>query len=423
MTRRAKSPTIDPTMSAPARPFEHVLAALWFLVTFTTFAYDEFILYPLALYFSYALYRDRAATLPILASCWPLLLLPVWAVLSSPLGVVPEIAFRSAIQSLLSMLICLLFATWMSPRRILLTALITTGICGVLSLFISADHGGAMTGIFAHKNMLGAKMQLLWGAALCVAFDKWFKPWLRFSAFALAGLAFYLILASQSATALVLSLVIVATIVGLAFFAGAADRIALGFLVIGLIALMVPSLVNQSDSLFGMLLERLGKNRTLTGRTELWAYAEDVIRQRPFIGHGGGGFWRYEENDLVRQIFAEFHKSPNQVFSFHNSFYEITVHYGIIGLGCILVTLAWAFVRLLTLALRYGSMPYIFFLTSAIVEIIRAYVESELMRPFVLAHALIWIGSCYMTKHRNVALNTNVKHRPTRNRRAGAIVY
>lgn len=391
--------------SAPARPVELALAVLWFLVTFTVFQRDEYILYPLALYFSYAVWRDRRATVPILAGSWPLLLLPAWAMLSSPLGVVPGEALRTGVQMVLSGLICVLFAAWMSPRRIVLATFFATGICGVLSVVFTSYQDGAMTGVFPHKNMLGAKMLLLWAAALCVAFDPWFRLWLRFTALVLAALAFVLILRSHSATALVLSLAIITMIGGFGFFAGAgdrtpADRIATGLITAGVLAIALPVLLSGPDSLADLFFDRLGKSRTLTGRTQLWAYAEDVIREHPVTGYGGGGFWRYQENDLVRQIFAAFHKSPNQVFSFHNSFYENTVHFGLIGLGLTVFMLVWALARLAAQLLRRGGMPFIFFLTVAMVELIRAMVESELMRPFVLAHMLIWIGACYLAKHR-----------------------
>jgi exopolysaccharide production protein ExoQ len=388
-----------------ARTLEKIMVIMWFVVTFTVFKNDELVLYPLALYFFYAFFKHRRVTLPILAKCWPLMLLPFWSALTSPFAVVPSTALRSSIQMILTIQVCILLTTWMRPREILLTVIAATGICGVLSIFYTSYHDGAMTGIFAHKNMLGAKMLLLWSASLCIAFDRWMRLWMRVVAFAMAILAFSLILSSHSATALVLAILIVVMIVGFSFFAGAGaqtpvDRIAIGLIVIGVAGMAMTFMLSANvDSPLTFLLEKLGKNRTLTGRTELWAYAEDVIRQRPLLGHGDGGFWRYEESDLVRQIFAEFHKSPKQVFSFHSAFYEVSVHFGLIGLGLMIVTLFWAFGRLLLQLVRRGGMPFVFFTSVALVELVRAFVESEMMRPFVLAHMLIWIGAIYVSKY------------------------
>ncbi len=404
MTMTASMTTMK-GLTVPARPIEKLMTVMWFVVTFTVFPNDELILYPLAIYFFYAFFRHGRDTLPILLRCWPLLLLPVWAVLTSPFAVVPTVALRSAIQMLLTFQVCILLVVWMRPREILLTVLAATGICGVLSLFITSYHDGARTGIFAHKNMLGAKMLLLWLSALCVAFDPWMRLWVRSVALSLALLAFFLILASHSATALVLAVLIATMIIGFYFFAGRGaqtpvDRAAIGLIILGVLGIAIPfALSATAESPISILLQKLGKSSTLTGRTELWDYAKDVIRQRPVIGHGSGGFWRYEENDLVRQIFAEFHKSPNQVFSFHNSFYEVAVHFGWIGLGLTTLTLGWALLRHFLQLLRRGGMPFVFFSTIGIIELIRAFVESELMRPFVLAHMLIWIGAIYVSKH------------------------
>ncbi len=399
----AKNGTVSPNV--PARAIEKVLVTLWFLVTFTTFPYDELILYPLALYFFYAFFDQRATTLPILIKCWPLMLLPVWAVLTSPFAVVPTTALRSAIQMILTMQVCILLVVWMRPRAIVLTVLAATGICGVLSLFITSFQEGGYTGIFDHKNMLGAKMLLLWAAALCVALDQWMRLTTRAIAISLAFLAFYLILASNSATALVLALLIVTTLGSLSFLAGdgpktSVDRAAIGLILTGTVGILAAFtvMINETSPV-ALALEALGKSSTLTGRTDLWDYARDVIRERPYLGHGDGGFWRYEENELVQQIFAEFHKSPSQIFSFHNSFFEIGVSFGLIGLGLTIFTLFWAVVRLTRQMVHRGGMPFLFFPTVAVVELVRSYVESELMRPFVLAHMLIWIGAVYVSRY------------------------
>ncbi|WP_162197187.1 O-antigen ligase family protein [Loktanella sp. S4079] len=394
-----------PAVRLPARPVEKLLTVMWFVVTFTVFPRDELILYPLALYFFYAFFRQAHTTLPILLRCWPLMLLPVWAMVTSATAVLPSVAFRTAIQMILTMQVCILLVVWMRPREILLTVLAATGICGILSVFFTSYHDGAMTGIFAHKNMLGAKMLLLWLSSLCVALDPWMRLWVRSIALGLAALALMLIVASHSATALVLAVLIAVMIVIFSFFAGRGsrtpmDRFALGLILCGILGVAIPFAISaSSETPLALLLQRLGKSSTLTGRTELWGYAEDVIRQRPWTGHGSGGFWRYEENDLVRQIFAEFHKSPNQVFSFHNSYFEITVHFGLVGLALAIFVLCWAFVRLIAQLLRRGGMPFVFFTCVAVVELARSMVESELMRPFILGQMLIWIGTIYVSRY------------------------
>jgi exopolysaccharide production protein ExoQ len=311
---------------------------------------------------------------------------------------------RTAMQMILTIQISVLFTVWLRPREIVLTVLVATGICGVLSVFITSYHDGAMTGIFSHKNMLGAKMLMLWSAALCVAFDTWVRLWLRVLAVGLSILAFALIIACQSATALVLALAIFMMVCTFSFFAGRgrqtpAERFAFGLILFGIVGIAVPVVASETGTLIDSILGSLGKSRTLTGRTDLWAYAEDVIALRPWVGHGSGGFWRYQESDLVREIFAEFHKNPNQHFSFHNSFYELTVHFGLVGLGLTLVTLGWTYFGQFRQMMLRGGMPFVFFPTVAMVELIRSFVESALMKPFQIANMLIFIGVILTVKY------------------------
>jgi len=383
---------------------EKALVVLWFVVTFTVFKNDELILYSLAIYFFYAFFRERDETIPLLFNCWPLLLLPIWALVTSGFAVVPQTAMRTAAQMILTIQISILIVVWLRPREIVLTVLAATGVCGVLSVFFTSYHDGAMTGIFAHKNMLGAKMLMLWAAALCVALDNWVHLWVRLFATGLSILAFALILASQSATALVLALAIVLMIGTFNFFAGRgrhtpAARFAFGLILLGIVGLTIPTLASQTGSFLDSALGSLGKSRTLTGRTDLWIYAEDVIAERPWIGHGAGGFWRYQESDLVREIFAEFHKNPNQHFSFHNSFYEISVHFGLIGLVLTLFTLVWIYFGHFKQLLLRGGLPFVFFPTIGMVELIRSFVESALMKPFQIANMLIFIGVILTVKY------------------------
>ncbi|MBB5721272.1 exopolysaccharide production protein ExoQ [Loktanella ponticola] len=403
MSIAVNNPTV-PIEHQASHAVEKALVVLWFVVTFTVFKNDELILYALAFYFFYAFVRQRDETIPLLFKCWPLLLLPLWALVSSGFGVVPQVAMRTAVQMILTLQISILIVVWLRPREIILTVLAATGICGVLSVFITSYHDGAMTGIFAHKNMLGAKMLMLWTAALCVALDRWIRLWVRLVAAGMSILAFALILASHSATALVLALAIVGMISTFAFFAGRGrltpvSRFAFGLILFGIAGLTIPAIASEAGSFVDSALGSLGKSRTLTGRTDLWAYAEDVIRERPWIGHGAGGFWRYEESDLVREIFAEFHKNPNQHFSFHNSFYEITVHFGLIGLALTLFTLVWIYLGQFKQLLLRGGLPFVFFPTIAVVELIRSFVESSLMKPFQIANVLIFIGVILTVKY------------------------
>lgn len=386
---------------------EHAIVSLWILVTFVQFPKDELILYPLALYFAYACVRDWPRIARLLGGGWPLLLVTTWSLLCVIWAAAPFAAAKQGLMTVLTIMICFFAAAWLDQRRMMLSVYGAAALIGVLSLG-NLSSTGASSGVFAHKNMLGANMVLLWVAALCVGLDRGAARWIRLSTPVALALAFFLILKSQSATALVVAAGSAGLVVGGALFAreqsimtlsrlGAlALMTALGFAAVGAVA------ATLRDDPVVMLFDALGKDSTLTGRTDLWNYASEQIAERPLLGLGNGGFWNYWASPLVQRIYAEFYKLPHHGFTFHNSFYEIAVHLGLVGLGLALLALAWATLRIVVAALARGGMPRIFFFAIMVICIIRSFVESDLLRPFVLLPMLSWIGALLTVKEQQV---------------------
>lgn len=64
----------------------------------------------------------------------------------------------------------------------------------------------------------------------------------------------------------------------------------------------------------------LGRDDTLTGRTEVWADLLPVAMQRPILGHGFGGFWA----PLTRKM--------HDIGEAHNGYLEIMLELGFVGI-------------------------------------------------------------------------------------------
>lgn len=385
---------------------EHALVTAWFLITFTRFPHDTQILYALAIYFAWALLRDIRLHLPLLRRAAILFIFPAWCMLSTLWAEDPFTAFRSSLQLFLTMTICFHAVLWLSPRSLLLSVFLATSVVGVLSLLSAASHASGAIGIFAQKNVLGSNMTILWLTSLCLAMNRGFPRYLRLFAIGMAAMAFLLVLESRSATALVLSLSGAGLLgAGMLFVGGGGlmriDRLGALLLLLGSVgaALTIPAALLRRSPL-DILFEALGKDSSITGRTQLWEYAEGVIRQRPWLGVGEGGFWNYWSNPLVRRIFEEYHKMPYHKFSFHNAYYEIAVHQGLIGVGLAMLMLLWAFRRLIGATLSEGGPLNLFFLSFSLLVLIRTWVEADLLKPFVLLHMLIWIGALLVEKRR-----------------------
>jgi O-antigen ligase len=83
-----------------------------------------------------------------------------------------------------------------------------------------------------------------------------------------------------------------------------------------------------------VLLESLGRNSTLTGRTQIWA-AVLAQKTNPFIGTGFESFWM---GDRMLNVWS---LSQNGIEESHNGYLELYVNLGWIGLvllGCLIVT-------------------------------------------------------------------------------------
>lgn len=371
--------------------------ALWCCVTFVQFRGDELLLYPLAAYYAWAVWRDQTRIAPLLAQSWVLLMFPIWCLISPLWAVVPSAALKQAIYLLLTIMICYQVAATLPPRRIVHAVLLAAGLIGIINFVYAFGTGDLRTGIFVQKNFMGKYMVVLWAVGSAVVLDRGSALWIRIGAAGLSCIAALMGYLSESATAMLL---IAATgmvnVAGAIFLLGGVlrpSRIVMLSLSLAAIfaagASILPVMeVHVSEAVLG----HFGKDTTLTGRTVLWHYAEDQIAERPLLGVGANGFWRYS-SPLVQKIYVEFHKGPGDVFNFHNSYYEIAVHQGLIGLGMAVIAMIWAMYQIIRGAFRFGMLPQIYFLTHALAVLSRTFTESDFLKAFSLFHMILWIGA------------------------------
>lgn len=375
-----------------------LLFALWCLVTFVQFPGDQLILYPLALYYSWAILRDQSRICALMARSWVVLLFPLWCLISPLWAVEPVSAFKKAVYLGLTIMICYQVAATMKQRTILHALFIAVGGIGLINVVYAYGTGDISTGIFAQKNTMGKNMVVLWVICLCVFIDRGSSWLLRLSGLMMSGVALLMAFHSQSATAVLLIFGTGALIVlSMLFLMGGILRLsritALCFGLAVTFSFGAVLLSNMQSNPADKVLAHFGKSSTLTGRTDLWVYAEAQIAERPFLGVGEDGFWQYARSPLVRKIFDEFYKRPGDTFNFHNSFYEIAVHQGLIGMGIAMTALIWALVQVTRGTLVTGSTSQIFFLAIAAAVLARSMTEADFLKPFVLFHMVLWIGA------------------------------
>jgi len=223
-----------------------------------------------------------------------------------------------------------------------LIACTAVGLCAVLVLslvfaacfpsqgFMPAPHEGALRGIFSQKNTLARAA--VWSTIALVMLRPRTRPRrvLRQLGIAISILSL-LWAASRTGSVILVFLLILAPALRLL---RRSPLVAIPVTVVAVVVatgLTLAALGNRSA-----LLELVGRDATLTGRTLVWAAVAQMISLRPLLGYGYGGFWRGWDGPSSR-VWALGPWNPNDS---HNGILDLLLDVGLVGLAlfcCVLV--------------------------------------------------------------------------------------
>lgn len=256
--------------------------------------------------------------------------LALCSVLWSP---APDIAFRRLVQQaiiVLSLVICVSFTD--DPKALLgklVTLMTTVVILNTVAVAVLPPTPLGHAGIYSHKNGLGAVMALafminLYGMMVTKGLLK------RAGMLVISGLAFGLLVLSQSKTSLGLSVlmpIIAYCLVGMAWLFRMNAAILLLFsMATGIVLWFFVSAVTRFG--FSELSLFLFNDETYTGRTVIWVFVLEVISRAPFFGQGYSSFWAIGSDSIV------FREAPGFVVSLlqaHNGYLDVMIETGMVG--------------------------------------------------------------------------------------------
>lgn len=252
----------------------------------------------------------------------------------------PSQTLRFSIYALGTTSFGLYLATRYSLRQQMNLLAWTYGLLLILSLLLAVAvpkyglmagvHEGALRGVFTHKNQFGAFMAPGGVIFLLSAFQGGKYSWIYWLLLVLNCGAMVM---SQSATALgtfglMLILCLIYRILRWRYEVMVSAILAvtlIGFAVLIWIAGYV-----GSDSLLGFV----GKDITLSGRTEIWRYVWDRIQLHPWFGYGLAAFWNgYDGPSGYIQLAMRI-----AVIYAHNGFLDIWLSIGLVGLSVFLMS-------------------------------------------------------------------------------------
>ncbi|MBU6320378.1 MAG: O-antigen ligase family protein [Alphaproteobacteria bacterium] len=354
--------------------------------------------YMLAGFFLSGFGRDPRQLLPAAARSWPVFVLPILAIVSGLWAPSAADAIRRGVLLALTGVFAIYLGSRLSGRQIISGYFLVELIAGLLSMADPNVEGGVARGIFDQKNVLAIHMFFLYVTSLAILLDGKFPSALRIGALAGAPLAVILVILSQSATTLgFLGASSFAFLLHALVWTPASRvrhlRTALTLIIVILVSLaLFAALGILQINVYEEVLNLLGKDSTLTGRTYLWDQARRLMAENPLTGVGANGFWR-PETGQANSILTYFSFERYTGFSFHNSYLENGVQMGYPGMFATILLAAWGLLSALRNWIASQTIVNAFFLIVTVLIVIRSNTEVDLAGELGITNILLMISA------------------------------
>lgn len=279
-----------------------------------------------------------AALSPMLyaTSIWRNLHLFSWpfiAILSALWSLTPSLSAYHGGQLLMTMLVGLVLRQrfgLFELSKLVFWALAAAMILSILAvgagLSGTRNYAGEWQGVFSHKNTLGSAMVVLAYTGAALAWAGW-RPWIS-GATAVLAVAVLAMSGSGAATIALVAVVAVAPLL-VGIRRGVGPMLLVGAGGVSLAALAGIVFLSAGLDPYAFVLEALGKDRTLTGRTLLWQFGFASFAEEPILGLGYKAYWESPATTSAYLIYW----FGQAIWTFHNNALEVAVAFGAVGLA------------------------------------------------------------------------------------------
>lgn len=198
---------------------------------------------------------------------------------------------------------------------------------GLMSFQEGGIHAGTWRGVMTHKNILGRIIDISAIVFLLLSFknsglQRKYR-WVTWTGFILSAI---LIILSTSKTAIVVFLTLTAIVPLYRIWRSRYTQVVP--LTIAVILVLGSAATLLLDNL-PIIANALGKDLTLTGRTDIWTIMLELISERPLFGYGFNSIWQSWDNEVTAYLWNSLEwECPYG----HNGFMDLLAELGISGL-------------------------------------------------------------------------------------------
>jgi exopolysaccharide production protein ExoQ len=266
-------------------------------------------------------------------------------------------------------------------------------------------------------------MFFLMSASLFIVFDKKSFAVERIASLTFIPLCMIAIFKVESVTAFSLGLVAIAAMTLVATVWKTASFVQSGRTILSVAAglstiLLIGIIAGFSQSgPIEAFLNSMNRDTTISGRTEIWDVGISLIKERPLFGLGAEGFWQVGRSDAENLLYA-FEKEEGERFSFHNSYIEILVHLGFVGLVFFLIPLTFICYRAVKNWFKHQDTLVTFYILMVILPLARSLTESDLYNVFEIHKELLFLAGLVGIAYQTRIVTTGDKHQRRQRRRA-----
>jgi exopolysaccharide production protein ExoQ len=337
------------------------------------------------------------AVLNSLSTNWLLLTLPAFAILSVAWSGYQSTTLKSAAEYLVTTIIAIIAASCIKPRTLLSALLISSAIVVAVSAGINIARS-TNVGLFGSKNYFGLSVAVLLPTGWVVAIDRYQPRIFRLVGIAAMASAPALLMQSASTGALICSAAAVASSCAILVLCRLTPIARFGALVLFLCLIGLLGILWLGAGSFSDLLGAVGKDTTLTGRTSLWSAAVASIAAHPVLGVGYQAYWQIGSWG-AEELWDISYVTNKTGYHFHDTYLEIAVDLGLVGLSIFLVNIIAILMRIgRNIVFSQISPEKMFAIYVVILLLLRSPIEVDLFWQFqtptiILCMAWIYLGS------------------------------